>query len=70
MKKFYYSTQKEMLARILENSLKGSLLQLPDRLTKPVLSLKKKNFMKLLNIGKKFLMKLYLIIKKIFLIKY
>ena len=38
MNKLYYSTQKEMLARTLEQSIKGKLEQLSDRLTTPNLS--------------------------------
>lgn len=38
MNKLYYSTQKEMLARTLEQSTQGKLKQLSDRLTTPTLS--------------------------------
>ena len=38
MQKNYYSTQKEMLARTIENSVQGKLEQLSDRLTTPNLS--------------------------------
>lgn len=38
MNKLYYSTQKEMLARTLEQSIQGNLAQLSDRLTTPTLS--------------------------------
>lgn len=39
MNKLYYSSQKEMLARTIEKSIKGELEQLSERLTTPNLSL-------------------------------
>ena len=38
IKKLYYSTQKEMLARTIEQTTQGKLEQLSDRLTTPKLS--------------------------------
>lgn len=43
MNKLYYSTQKEMLARTIEQSIKGNLEQLSDRLTTLKLSKDEKN---------------------------
>ena len=42
-KRTYYITQKEMLARTIEQATKGNLQQLSDRLTTPVLSNNEKN---------------------------
>ena len=42
-KRTYYITQKEMLARTIEQATKGKLQQLSDRLTTPILSHDEKN---------------------------